>query len=119
MALHGYDKSEIKVYIEEQFDYDLSRRYNDIQPAYRFEVSCQKSVPESIIAFLESFDYESAIRMAVAFGGDADTMAAIVGGIAAAYYGYISQYILNRCKDILTEDILRVIASFNTILKAE
>ena len=116
LALHSCDKSKIKDYIEKQFGYDLSRKYVDIQPSYRFEVSCQKSVPESIIAFLESADYESAVRMAVAYGGDADTMAAIAGGIAAAYYGDIPQYILDRCTDSLTKDILSVIECFNTIL---
>lgn len=116
LALHGSNKTEIKDYIEIQFSYDLSRKYKDIQPSYRFEVSCQKSVPESIIAFLESVDYESAIRMAVAYGGDADTMSAIAGGIAAAYYGEIPQHILNNCSNILPPDILSVIESFNSII---
>ena len=84
LALHGRDKKSIKDFIEKEFGYDLSRHYEDIQRVYSFEVSCQKSVPESIIAFLESTDYESSIRLAVAYGGDADTMAAIAGGIAAA-----------------------------------
>lgn len=119
LALHGKGKSEIKDYIEKQFGYNLSRRYEDIQPSYRFYVSCQKSVPESIIAFLQSDNYESAVRMAVAYGGDADTMAAIAGGIAAAYYGYIPQYILDRCKDILSKDLLSVIDNFNLLLSKE
>lgn len=115
--MHDSDKTEIKDYIEKQFGYDLSKKYKDIQPSYRFDVSCQKSVPESIIAFLESTDYESAIRMAVSYGGDADTMAAIAGGIAAAYYGKIPQYILNKCNDIIPAEILLVIESFNCILE--
>ena len=75
----------------------MSREYKDIQPGYKFDVSCQGSVPESLIAFLESHDYESTVRKAVAMGGDSDTMAAIAGGVAAAYYGYIPDHILNEC----------------------
>ncbi|MDE6368015.1 MAG: ADP-ribosylglycohydrolase family protein, partial [Muribaculaceae bacterium] len=116
LALHGCDKKVIKDYIETEFCYDLSRSYKDIQPLYSFEVSCQKSVPESIIAFLESYNYESAIRLAVAYGGDADTMAAISGGVAAAYYGEIPDFIISKCKTILSREILSVIDSFNTIL---
>lgn len=117
LALHGSDKGEIRNYIERQFGYNMSRRYEDIQPDYRFRISCQKSVPESIIAFLDSTDYESAIRMAVAYGGDADTMAAISGGIAAAYYGEIPQFILNQCKTILPNELNLVIDKFNRLLR--
>ncbi len=116
LALHGYNKNKIKNYIENQFAYNLSRRYEEIQHTYQFEISCQKSVPESIIAFLESSDYESAVRKAVAVGGDADTMAAIAGGIAAAYYGEIPQFILKECLNKLPNDIKNVINQFNTVL---
>lgn len=112
-ALHRCDKSEIKNYIENKFGYNLSRRYQDIKPYYSFQVSCQKSVPESIIAFIESTDYESTIRLAVAYGGDADTMAAIAGGIAAAYYGEIPTSIMDKCREILSDDIISVIDYFN------
>ena len=113
LALNGASKEEIKTRIESRFGYDLNRTYDDIQPNYRFDVSCQGSVPESIIAFLGSTDYESAIRMAVALGGDADTQAAITGGIAAAYYGSIPEYILNECLARLPLDIKEVISTFN------
>lgn len=113
LALNGSSKDEIKRQIEARFGYDLSRKYADIQSNYRFDVSCQGSVPEAIIAFLESDDYESAIRMAVAYGGDADTQAAITGGIAAAYYGEIPDYILDECLSRLPLDIKEVIANFN------
>lgn len=119
LALTGSSKEEIKAALEEIFDYDLSRRYDDIQPQYRFEVSCQKSVPESIIAFLESHDYESAIRKAVAFGGDSDTMAAIAGGIAAAFYGEIPQHILDECLRRLPDEMKDVISEFNEELEAQ
>ena len=80
-------KQEIQDYIEQTFAYDLHRTINEIRPNYKFEVSCQKSVPEAIIAFLESTDFEDAIRNAVSLGGDSDTIAAITGGIAEAFYG--------------------------------
>ena len=115
LALEGCAKGEIKAQIETRFGYDLSRKYVDIQPRYSFDVSCQGSVPEAIIAFLESTDYESAIRMAVAYGGDADTQAAIAGGIAAAYYGTIPEYILKECLSRLPLDFKEVIYQFNQV----
>ena len=113
MALNRSSKDEIRDYIESEFDYDLRRKYSDIQPSYKFEVSCQKSVPESIIAFLESVDFEDAVRHAIAYGGDADTQGAITGSIAAAFYGEIPETILNHCLDRLTEDILIVLEDMN------
>lgn len=119
LAIRGCSKEEIKAQIETKFGYDLNRKYADIQPRYTFDVSCQGSVPEAIIAFLESSDYESAIRMAVAYGGDADTQAAIVGGIAAAYYGAIPDYILKECLNRLPLDIKEIIAKFNQVCDNE
>lgn len=116
LALTGKSKDEIKNVIENTFAYNLHRKYDDIQPQYRFEVSCQKSVPESIIAFLESDDYESAIRKTIAFGGDADTMGAITGGIAAAFYGEIPSHILSGCLNRLPDEMKEVIDKFNTII---
>lgn len=117
LALIGKSKAEIKEQIELRFGYDLNRKYADIQPDYGFDVSCQGSVPEAIIAFLESTDYESAIRMAVAYGGDADTQAAITGGIAAAYYGEIPGYILTESYSRLPLEMKEIIASFNQAVK--
>ncbi len=87
MARNGASKEEIRDYISKKFDYDLNRTCDQIRPLYGFEVSCQKSVPESIIAFLDSTDYESTLRLAVSLGGDSDTQACIAGGIAEAFYG--------------------------------
>ena len=87
MARNGAGKEEIKDYISKKFEYDLNRTCEQIRPSYGFEVSCQKSVPESIIAFLDSTDYESTLRLAVSLGGDSDTQACIAGGIAEAFYG--------------------------------
>ena len=87
LARNGKTKKEIKNYIESEFGYNLSKTCEEIRPDYKFEVSCQKSVPEAIIAFLDSGSFEDAVRNAVSLGGDADTQACIAGAIAEAYYG--------------------------------
>jgi ADP-ribosylglycohydrolase len=80
-------KSDIKSYIEGKYGYNLSRTLDEIRPAYRFDESCQGTVPEAIVAFLESTGFEDAVRNAISLGGDSDTLAAITGGIAEAAYG--------------------------------
>ena len=87
MARTGSSKEEIRTYIEKEYGYDLSRTCDEIRPDYNFKVSCQESVPEAIICFLEADSYERAIRLAVSLGGDSDTQAAIAGSIAEAYFG--------------------------------
>lgn len=117
LARNGKSKEEIKSYIAEKFGYFLDRTINEIRPLYRFDVSCQGSVPESIIAFLESSDYETAVRLAVSLGGDADTMGAIAGSIAAAYYKCINPFILASCWNLLTPDIKQIVQDFGNIYK--
>lgn len=112
MAKTGKTKEDIKKYITETFGYNLERKYADIKPDYSFDVTCQGSVPESIICFLESTDYESAIRLAVSMGGDADTMGAITGGIAVAFYKEIPNKIAGPCLDILPDDIYDIVEKF-------
>ena len=87
LARSGSSKDEIKNTIENNFGYNLNRTVDQIRPKYKFEVSCQKSVPEAIICFLDSTDYLDAVKNAVSLGGDADTQACIAGGIAEAFYG--------------------------------
>lgn len=87
LARTGTAKPEIRAFIEERFGYDLNRSLAEIRPTYRFDVSCQGSVPEAIIAFLESTDFEDAVRKAISIGGDSDTIACIAGSIAHAAYG--------------------------------
>lgn len=87
LARTGRKKTEIREYIESRFGYDLSRHCDDIRPTYDFEPSCQETVPQAIVAFLDSRDFESAIRLAVSLGGDSDTLTCITGGIAEAFYG--------------------------------
>lgn len=87
LARTGASKEDIRSYIANSFGYDLTRTLKEIRPKYRFDVSCQGSVPEAIIAFYESSGYEDAVRKAVSLGGDSDTIACMAGGIAEAYYG--------------------------------
>jgi len=87
LARKGKSKDEIRTYISEKYGYDFCRTLDEIRPTYRFNESCQETVPEAIIAFLESNDFEDAIRNAISIGGDSDTLAAITGSIAEAAYG--------------------------------
>lgn len=109
LAQQGKSKDEIKSYIQDTCGYDLDRKYADIQPDYKFDVSCQGSVPESLICFLESDSYEDTIRKSIAMGGDTDTMAAIAGGIAAAFYGEIPEDILSHCIKRLPSDMTELL----------
>ena len=112
LARTGKTKEEIKDYISETFGYDLNRTCDQIRPGYKFDVTCQGSVPESIICFLESKDYEDCVRLAVSMGGDSDTMGAIAGSIAAAYYGEIPEAILEKCKEKLPDNIREIVDEF-------
>ncbi|MCD7849915.1 MAG: ADP-ribosylglycohydrolase family protein [Parabacteroides sp.] len=87
LARMGKSKRDIRQYVEAFFSYDLNRTCDDIRPDYCFNESCQETVPEAIIAFLDSTDFENAIRLAISLGGDSDTLACITGGIAEAFYG--------------------------------
>lgn len=109
LALHGASKEDIKKYVEGSFGYNLARDYNEVQNSYSFDSSCQGSVPESIICFLVGSDYEDVIRHAIALGGDADTMAAIAGSIASAYFKQIPVHIISHCMHILPDEIKSVI----------
>ena len=87
LARHGASKQVIREELSGRFAYDLDRSLDAIRPAYRFDVSCQGSVPEAIIAFLEADDFEGAIRGAISLGGDADTQACIAGALAEPFFG--------------------------------
>jgi ADP-ribosylglycohydrolase len=112
MARNGYDKIAIKDFIAATFNYELDRKLDDIRPVYSFDVSCQGSVPESIIAFLESTSYEDAVRNAVSLGGDSDTMACIAGAIAEAYYKYIDTDIILDVFARLPHDLAAITQQF-------
>jgi len=114
LARTGKDKLEIKSYIQSTFGYDLERTLEQIRPTYKFDVSCQGSVPEAIIAFLESQDFEDAIRNAVSIGGDSDTIACITGGIAQAFYGGVPDHIARCALDRLSQPLRQVTELFMT-----
>ena len=102
-------KKRIREYIEKEYGYNLSQSLDDIRPTYRFNETCQNTVPQAIIAFLESTDFEDAIRNAISLGGDSDTLAAITGSIAEAAYG-IPDWIKDKAYSYLDEplkDVLR------------
>ena len=102
-------KRHIKEHIEKEYGYDLSKTLDEIRPTYRFNETCQDTVPQAIVAFLESTDFEDAIRNAISLGGDSDTLAAITGSIAEAAYG-IPEWITNKVYTYLDEplkDVLR------------
>ena len=111
LARLGSSKEEIRDHIAVRYDYDLSRTLDEIRPHYRFDVSCQGSVPESIICFLEANDYEDTIRNCISLGGDADTMAAIAGGIASAYWE-VPNDIHSKAVHRLSYDLLDVLVEF-------
>lgn len=111
-ARKGRTKQQIKEYVDALFGYDLNRTCDEIRSSYGFDVTCQGSVPESIIAFLESSDYESAVRLAVSLGGDSDTMGAITGGIAEAYYGGVPENIKIEVLKRLPNEFIEVMQKF-------
>ena len=115
MARNGSSKEEIKKYIENEFHYDLNRTLNEIRPSYHMDETCQKTVPEAIIAFLEAKDFEDAIRNAVSLGGDTDTLGAITGSIAEAYYR-IPEWLMTECRKRINRDIRVVLDDFNDAL---
>lgn len=112
MAKLGQSKEQIREYIEDDFGYDLHQTIDEMRPWYRFDETCQGSVPQAIIAFLESSDYEDAVRNAVSLGGDSDTLGCMTGGIAQAYYKQIPNYIAERVREFLDEDLLAVVDEF-------
>ena len=116
LCKEGKSKAEIKEYIEKTFDYNLNRSIAEIRPRYEFDVSCQGSVPEAIIAFLDGNSFEEVIRLAISLGGDSDTIGAMAGAIAACMYP-IPDKILNRCNTILTEDLREIKDKFMELLK--
>lgn len=111
MSRQGASKADIREEIIERFDYDLDRTLDEIRPGYAFDVSCQGSVPEAIIAFLESTDFEDAIRNAISLGGDSDTIACITGGIAQAFYGGVPQPIKEQGMSYLPEEFIDILAA--------
>ena len=114
MARKNQSKEDIRSKITALFGYDLTRTCDTIRPTYVFEASCQKTVPEAIIAFLDSISFEDAIRKSISLGGDADTIACITGGIAQAFYKTIPRYMAQKALETLPKIFLRIIKEFNS-----
>jgi ADP-ribosylglycohydrolase len=112
MARTGADKEAIRHTMTQEFGYNLSFTCDEIRPTYKFNETCQGTVPQALVAFLESSDFESAIRLAVSIGGDSDTLACITGGIAEAFYKTIPEPIQQTARGFLPDEMLRVVDVF-------
>jgi ADP-ribosylglycohydrolase len=112
LARTGKSKQEIRQFVETRFQYDLSKHVDEIRPTYAFDVSSQGTVPQAIRAFLDSSDFEDAIRTAISLGGDSDTLACITGGIAQAFYGTVPQHIVDTVYAILDDHLGKITRTF-------
>lgn len=119
LARKKSSKAEIKNMIEKTFMYDLSGKLDDIRRSYEYNETCQGSVPQAMIAFLESTSFEDAIRNAISIGGDSDTLACITGGMAEAFYGGVPQPITEFVIKKLEEPLLRVVNDFYKLYPQE
>jgi ADP-ribosylglycohydrolase len=117
LARKGRSKQEIRDEIQKWFGYNLNCCLAEIRPGYRFDITCQGTVPPAFIAFLESEDFESAVRNAVSLGGDADTLACIAGSLAEAFYKKIPSEIVNETRQRLPQEFLDIIDEFYLVLK--
>jgi len=114
MALQGYQKSEIRERIVHDY-YPLDFTIDQIRPTYRFNETCQETVPQAIECFLESDSFEDAIRTAISLGGDSDTIAAITGPIAEAYYG-VPQAIREQALAYLDDRLLAIFDEWEALI---
>lgn len=114
---HTECKRRIKDYIEKEYGYNLSQTLDEIRPNYRFNETCQETVPQAIIAFLESTDFEDAIRNTISLGGDSDTLAAITCSIAEAAYG-IPDWIKDKAYSYLDDPLKDVVMRWENRIKA-
>ena len=112
LARTGLSKGEIRDDLQRRFGYSLERTVEEIRPGYAFDVSCQGSVPEAIVAFMDSTDWESAVRLAVSLGGDSDTQGCIAGAIAEAFYGGVPEIVAATAMSCLPDDLRTVVDRF-------
>lgn len=115
LAKTGHSKNEIKEYIEQEFNYNLSRTCDEIRPNYRHTETCMETVPEAITAFLEGDSFEDVIRTAVSLGGDCDTLTAIAGSIAEGFYG-VPVELKEECYNRLPGPLRKVLAEFEAYI---
>lgn len=112
LARTGNTKEAIRAFVVDNFGYNVNRTVDEIRPGYAFNESCQGTVPEAIVAFLDSTDFEDAIRNAVSLGGDSDTLTCITGGIAQAFYGEVPATIQQEVWKRLDEPLKQVTKAF-------
>jgi ADP-ribosylglycohydrolase len=112
-ARKGESKADLRCEITDRFGYNLTRTLDEIRPRYHFIETCMDTVPEALTAFFESTGFEDSIRKAVSLGGDADTLAAITGSIAEAYYGGVPAEIVAELQPRLPLEFWEVIVSFS------
>ncbi|MBQ8366579.1 MAG: ADP-ribosylglycohydrolase family protein [Alistipes sp.] len=115
LARQHLPKETIRKYIAREFVYDMDRSCDNIRPSYEFDGTCQGTCPEAIIAFLDSTDFEDAIRLAISLGGDADTLGATTGSIAAAYYG-VPDKIARKALEYLPKEMVEVLKEFARVV---
>lgn len=109
LARTGKSREEIRDYIEKRYGYDLHKSWDYWHENYRWESSCQGTVPQALISFLESTDFEDAIRRAVSLGGDSDTLSCITGGIAEAFYGGVPSEIADEILEKLPQEFMAIL----------
>jgi len=112
LARTGSSKDEIRDYVQRTFGYDLSFTCDEIRPTYHFDVTCQGTVPQALVAFFDSTDYEDAVRNAISLGGDADTLACITGGVAEAFHGGVPDSIRARALELLDSHLRGTVEEF-------
>ncbi len=105
-------RTDIKDFVT-SLGYDLSGKIDDIRPNYKFDETCEGSVPQAILAFLESNSFEHAIKLAISIGGDSDTIACITGGIAEAYYEGIPAWMVIKAVTKLDQQLLQTYMLFS------
>jgi ADP-ribosylglycohydrolase len=114
LARNGSSKEEIRTWLDRHIQYDLTSTVEQIRPYYSFDVSCQGSVPQAIIAFMDSEDFEDAVRKAISLGGDSDTIACITGSIAEPFYGGVPERIAEFALANLDDRMCRVVEEFQS-----
>ena len=115
LARRGKSKQEIRDYVAQTFDYDLSRTLDEIRPTFTFDETCQRTVPEAITCFMEGKDYEDVVRLSVALAGDADTIAAIAGSISSAV-DEVPNGITQQVIALLSEEFCTTLLRFNELV---
>lgn len=115
MLRHGASKAEVLQLVEDTYGYEVAGLHVEVlQRTNRFDETCQGTIPPALCCFLESSDFEDAIRNAISIGGDSDTISAIVGGLAEAHYG-ISEVIREQALTYLPQDMRTIIHQFEKL----